>query len=383
VLSLAPGGEGRAPELALALLQMGLAVPGDWRMTSGYGSRMNPDGMIQNAMERWMGGWEARHRMRRYFSLIGALGGAFLTRTLQWVDVEHAPEGAVWLAIHGCTSYGSLDGHNELVIQPLQHQLARLAEAHPFLAGFVYYGLVDSLKQVVQVYDWRDAQAEYELQQNTLMGQLGIGLGGRDLGREPRTLLPAWLGLRSRVSPERARELASGSRDAWVGKAVEETALLVAAARKVDRKRTFDFPYAGFPQATASAVQLAPLDAQLADAQGDAQPTRARLGEPDGPPVLLFTFRSHDEIEGYGREAVRHTEMFEYYMRPVGKASNTVMPVVPRVCIGMNYRDPRSVQRGVAEFRRCCDVIVRATFVLDLLRRARPRTRARVQVTTN
>ncbi len=392
--------------MELAFLRAGLAEPSDWRNRGLFrGSRMNPDGMLQNAMERWMGGDEARARIRRYFALIGLLGGAFLTRTMQWVDAEGHPAGAIWLGIYGLAARRSLDDeHRGLVLWPLEHQLVRLREEHSLLPAFVYYGLVDTLRMIVNVYDWRDAQAEHLADVATanllqrapltealrMAGELAAQdpIGARPVAdSEPRRLVPTWLGTRSRVSPARALELVRNAKDAWVRKTVEATAVLLEAAARVDRRRVAEFPSGCFGGLAEEVKGIASaLDPSLSGGWA-AAPARM-LEVPDGPPALLFTFRDHDEVEGYGAEALRRTQMHHYHMRTVERASDGLLPVVPCVCIGMNYLDPKSMHRAVEVFRRCCAVMERATYVLDLLRKAKPRrggrgTQPRIQVTVN
>lgn len=364
------------------MLRAGLAQPIDWR--PGFmstPSRQNPEGMLSGAMERWMGGHQAREQLNRYFRLAGLLGSSFLTRSMSWVDAEAQPEGAIWLCIYGFAALAWVDappGKCHRTLWPIGHQLARLREEHPHLPGFVYYGLVDTLRRFVNVYDWRDARGEDEAHRATFAGAVGIGRRGEDLGAAPRA--PAWLGARSRISAARARELAAEARDPWVRKIVEATAILVAAGSfaQRERRRLSDFPISAFDAIAEEAKGVAAaLDPTLAGARG----TTARVGgellpdAPDGPPVLVFAFQDHDEIEGYGREALRRTEMFPAWMRPVNRTADTILPVMPTVAIGANYHDDRSLRSAVALFGRCCDALVRATCVLDLLRKAKPRPR--------
>lgn len=356
VLRLKPSRSGREPDVALALLQAGLALPSDWANTGscfGRVSRMNAGGMCQNAMERWMGGHERRKRMRRYFNLIGCLGGAFLTRTLEFVDVPRREPAAIWLSIYGCQTTWGMDQHGGTFIWPVLHQLSRLREVHPPLAGFVYYGLVDALRTVVNVYDWRDAQREFELQ-----AAAANHASGGHLGEAPSASVPAWLGTRARISVARALEAAGACRDPWARKTVEATANLQAAAARLDRKRIRSYP--------SSSVRGGPSAIDSATHSYDV---------PDGQPVLLFTFTPHDGIEGYGREAVRHTAMGSY--GEVGHDRG--QPVVPTVCITADYATPRTLHRAVDHFGRCCVVVERATYVLDLIRKARPRPRLQVR----
>jgi hypothetical protein len=350
-------------------------------------SRMNACGMCQSAMERWMGGWQRRTHLRKHFTLVGLLGGSFLTRTQQWEEASGYPEGAIWLSIYALAGY-----HNAAqLVWPVQHQLARLREVDSDLPGFVYYGLIDTLRLLVNVYDWRDAQSDYErdLAQRIAMRRapaleealrIAAEMPGtfpphQHTEAEPKDTVPRWLGTRSRLSPARARVAAAGTADQWVRKVVDAVAVLKESAANLDRKRLAEFPFAGFGDQYAGALDADDYMMPVRPDGDRPQPQGPWPREPDGPPALLFTMTPHDEIEGYAREALRQTAMYHYYFREVRRHSDTLLPVVPAVCIGMNYTHPPSLHRGVKVFQQCCEVLERASYVLDLLRKAKARVR--------
>jgi hypothetical protein len=298
----------------------------------------NPvDYMGRTISQRWIG-HERGARIRRHFHLDIRLQGTF------W-PTDHEPGDP---DAHLCVFTGTMTDAEDCV-RDLGGSLLRLREADPPLGNYVYYALVDSLRRVVPVYDWRDAQAKYEQQWKQVVAlgpaaarELGLG---RVREGEPVAYIFDWLRSRSRrYGAAEIKAMAAASRDSWARKTVEAALLLEEAAASIPARERARF---------------------------DAYP-RKRLGNVAGiiepHPALVVTASEYemDPTEGMAREYMRSLRRFRVSAsaRIQGPAPALLSPAI---CLPLRASTPATLHAAKDRFERVCAVLGRAANLLDLL----------------
>lgn len=324
-----------------------------------YGTNNPVDYLWAVIRERWIGVPRAT-KIGRHFKVVARLQGTF------WPDDHHPRDPDAYL----CLFTGPhLDAHD--CIRDVAPALLRLREADPPLANFVYYALVDSVRRVMPVYDWRTAQEQYERQWGAAM-TLGPGAAGElGLGRvregEPKAYIFDWLLTRRRrlLTAAEIRGMAAACRDSWARKVTEAALLLEEAAAAIPTAELRHF---------------------------NAYP-RQRLGNVAGLveafPGLIVTATEHemDPTEGMGREYMRQHSALQATVQGPAKALR-----IPSVCLPLHTSAPQTLHAAYERFGRVCQLLERAANLLDLLakwerkRRHRPEAepvQARIMVTVN
>jgi hypothetical protein len=130
--------------LAMALLEMDIAVPGDWKK-----AEHDPTSFLRITLERWIhthGGPAIRHRF--------LLSAVISNSPSEWAEREETKSNQLFLIVEpseatcGCATFGPT--------------LALLESIHPQLPATFFHLFVGALNRWLRVYDFRDAEERAE-----------------------------------------------------------------------------------------------------------------------------------------------------------------------------------------------------------------------------
>jgi hypothetical protein len=131
--------------LAKALLEMGIAVPGDWEK-----AERDPTSFIRITLERWIhahGGTAIRHRF--------LLSAVISNSPCDWAERDESKPDQLFLIVEpseatcGCATFGPA--------------LQLLERVHAQLPATFFHLFVGSLNRWLRVYDYRDAEDRAEM----------------------------------------------------------------------------------------------------------------------------------------------------------------------------------------------------------------------------
>jgi len=130
--------------LAMALLELDIAVPGDWKRACH-----DPTSFIRITLERWIhahGGPDIRHRF--------LLSGAITNSPSEWAERDETKPNQLFLIVEpseatcGCATFGPT--------------LKLLESVHPQLPVTFFHLFVGALNTWIRIYDFRDAEERAE-----------------------------------------------------------------------------------------------------------------------------------------------------------------------------------------------------------------------------
>jgi hypothetical protein len=131
--------------LAKALLELDIAVPGDWKRVA-----RDPTSFIRLTLERWIhahGGPAIRHRF--------LLSAVISNSVSNWAERDEIRPNQLFLIVEpseatcGCAAFGPT--------------LTLLESVHPQLPGTFFHLFVGALNRWLRVYDYRDAEERAEM----------------------------------------------------------------------------------------------------------------------------------------------------------------------------------------------------------------------------
>ena len=134
-----------AVELAKALLELDIAVPGDWKR-----AEQDPTSFIRLTLERWLhthGGPAIRHRF--------LLSAVITNSPSDWAERDETKPNQLFLIVEpseatcGCAAFGPT--------------LQLLEGIHPLLPATFYRFFVGALNTWARIYDYRDAEDRVEM----------------------------------------------------------------------------------------------------------------------------------------------------------------------------------------------------------------------------
>jgi hypothetical protein len=131
--------------LAMALLELDIAVPRDWKR-----AERDPTSLIRITLERWIhthGGPAIRHRF--------LLSAEISNSPSDWAEPDQSQPNRLFLIVEpseatcGCANFGP--------------SLQLLESVHPQLPATFYRFFVDALNTWARIYDYRDAEDRVEM----------------------------------------------------------------------------------------------------------------------------------------------------------------------------------------------------------------------------
>lgn len=314
---------GVAPRLAASLLRAELATPYEWH-TGGWGrdNTQNPEAFLSETLWQTWVRTSRGLRIRRHLDLTLGFQDRF------WSGPEREPGdpdayACLWVMVR-----------TDLTLH-LANPLLRLREASPSLAPFVFYALVDSLRRVVPVYDWRTAQAEFDARWGPREHAPLAQVLDRIEHDAPREHVPEWLRRRAKHDLPRMRELAESRRvDAWVRKTTAAAIALVEAASSVRRADLNRFP-----------SHLGNL-----------------AGLVESPPALIVALTAMDPTDGMAREHLRQHSALGAKNRGPAKSLK-----VPAICLPLHCARPATLKGARTRVEAALRVLEAASDLLELL----------------
>ena len=134
----------RAVMLAKSLVELDIAVPGDWKR-----AELDPTSFIRITLERWIdmhGGSAIRHRF--------LLSAVISNTPSEWAEPDETRPNQLFLMVEpseascGCATFGPT--------------LQVLGSVHPQLPATFFHFVVGALNRWIRVYDYRDAEERAE-----------------------------------------------------------------------------------------------------------------------------------------------------------------------------------------------------------------------------